>query len=290
MHALKSNYSTLIENMGVPDLQIPLTAVKFYRGEDKIPPEVENFIPEDITLTSCQASKQAALGDPVCLTRENIGCVAAAITFGLVDQNDDTPLDGPRVYTDIMKNQHNQKKEFAPPSPKEFTDGIVYACKDAGREDFALFGPEDSGRYSSPETAKLAIADMLAIQPADTKAVFFFPYDFTPLDIIPDVVVLSTRPVELARIIQAYQFNTGKRVTGSMGAVRVVNSDLIVRPYLTQEINVSTYCVGARLIGQYEGDRLGIGLPWKDFEVTSKGMKDSKAGFPFHLYPDADNT
>lgn len=290
MYALHSNYEAIIENMGVPDLQIPLTAVKFYRGEDRIPPEVKNFIPETISLTSCQALKQASLGDPVCLTRENIGCVAAAITFGIVDKDDDTPLEGPRIYTDIMKHQHSRQEDFIPPSPKDFTDGIVYACQNSGRDDFALFGPDDSGRFNSPETARLAIKDMLAIQPADTKAVFFFPYDFDAIEITPDVVVLSTRPVELTRIIQAYQFNTGKRVTGSMGAVRVVNSDLIVRPYLTQEINVSTYCVGARLIGQYEGNRLGIGLPWKDFQITAKGMKDSKTGFPFHLYPDADNT
>lgn len=276
--------------MGIPGLKIPLTAVKIYRGDDAIPPELENFTPENITLTSCQALKQAALGDPVCLTRQNIGCVAAAITFGIVDQNDDTPLEGPRVYTDIMKHQHSRQKSFAPPSPKDFTDGIVYACKSAGRDDYALFGADDSGRFSSPETAKRAISDMMAIQPADTKAVFFFPYDFAGGDIEPDVVVLSVRPVELARIVQAFQFNTGRRVTGSMGAVRVVNSDLIVRPYLTQKINVSSYCVGARLIGQYEGDRLGIGMPWKDFLIIAKGMRDSRTGFPFHLYPDADNT
>lgn len=290
MNALRSNYSTLIENMGVPDLQIPLTAVKFYRGKDEIPAIVKKYTPENISLTSCQASKQAALGDPVCLTRENIGCIAAAISFGIVDQFDETPLEGPRVYTDIMKNQADHKKKFSPPSPKDFTDGIVYACKGSGHNEFALFGSDDSGRYNSTETAKQAISDMSAIQPADTNAVFFFPYDFEEIDITPDVVVLSTRPVELARIVQAYQYNTGRRVTGSMGAVRVVNSDLIVRPYLTQEINISTYCVGARLIGQYEGNRLGIGLPWKDFLITSKGMKDSRTGFPFHLYPDADNT
>lgn len=290
MSALRSNYSTLIENMGVPGLQIPLTAVKFYRGNDKIPDVVKKYTPENISFTSCQASKQAALGDPVCLTRNNIGCVAAAISFGIVDQFDATPLEGPRVYTDIMKKQSDKEKEFSPPSPKDFTDGIVYACQDSGHNEFALFGTDDSGRYSSAEIAKLAIADMVAIQPADTNAVFFFPYEFDELDITPDVVVLSTRPVELARIIQAYQYNTGKRVTGSMGAVRVVNSDLIVRPYLSQEINISTYCVGARLIGQYEGNRLGIGFPWKDFVTTAKGMKDSRTGFPFHMYPDADNT
>jgi uncharacterized protein (DUF169 family) len=290
MPDLQKMYSTMIENMGVPDLDIPMTAVKIYRGNDPVPDSVLKYVPQGITVTSCQAKKQAALGDAVCLTRESIGCVAAAISFGLVSQDEDSPLDGSRVYTDIMKDQSGKKDEFHAPTPKDFTEGVVYACKDAGRSDFALFGKDDSGRYGTVETAKRAVDEMMAIQPADTKAVFLYPCDIEGYDETPDVVVLSVRPVELTRVIQAYQFNTGKRVTASMGGLRVVNSDLIVRPYLTQEINVSTYCLGARLIAQYEADRMGIGLPYKDFEIIVQGMEDSKTGFPFHMYPGADNS
>jgi uncharacterized protein (DUF169 family) len=128
---------------------------------------------------------------------------------------------------------------------------------------------------------------MTAIQPATTQAVFLFALDFDDEDVEPDVVVLSVRPVELARIIQAYQFHSGKRVTASMGGLRVVNSDLIVRPYLTQEMNVSTYCLGARLIAEFEADRMGIGMPYHIFGDIVRGMEDSKGGFPFHLYPGA---
>jgi uncharacterized protein (DUF169 family) len=290
MSELKELYQSMIENMGVPGLQIPLTAVTFFRGDGvQIPPDIEAFTPGGITLTSCQADRQAALGDPVCLTRENIGCVAAAITFGLIDQNQATPLKGSRVYTDLMKNQAG-KQPFSPPSPRDFTEGKVYACKDAGCSQFALFGPDDSGRYRDVETARKAVAGMMAIQPPDTRAVFFFPYDFSLPGLTPDVVVLSVRPVELARLIQAYQFHTGERVESSMGGLRVVNSDLIVRPYLTRRINVSSYCLGARLIAEYEGNRLGMGMPYEHFKLIARGMADSRTGFPFHLYPDADNT
>jgi uncharacterized protein (DUF169 family) len=291
MSELREKYLSMIENMGVPGLVIPITAVKFYRGNDAVIPEnVLKYKPEGITLTSCQAAKQASLGDPVCLSFENIGCVAAAITFGLVDQNQGTPMGGSRVYIDLMEKQATDKGAFHPPSPKDFTDGRVYACKDAGCDDFALFGKTDSGRFKTTGIAKTAMADMMAIQPADTKAVFFYSTQLDLPDLIPDVVVMSVRPVELTRLIQAYQFNTGNRVTASMGGLRVVNSDLIVRPYLTQAINISTYCLGARLIAQYEGNRLGIGMPYNDFLIIAEGMKDSRTGFPFHLYPDADNT
>jgi len=291
MSALKEQYTSMIENMGVPGLVIPMTAVRFFRGKNTIiPPEVLKYRPGGITLTSCQAARQAALGDAVCLTRDNIGCVAAAITFGLVDQNQSEPLGGSRVYTDLMEKQASREKTFQPPSPKDFTEGRVYACRDAGCDQFALFGKDDSGRYRDVETARRAVSDMMAIQPADTEAVFFYSTEYEDLDLAPDVVILSVRPVELTRIIQAYQYNTGKRVTANMGGLRVVNSDLIVRPYLTGTINVSTYCLGARLIAEYEGDRMGMGLPYADFVEVVRGMADSRTGFPFHLYPGADNT
>ncbi len=119
------------------------------------------------------------------------------------------------------------------------------------------------------------------------KAVFFYSVEFEEIDVIPDVVVLSVRPVELTRLIQAYQYRTGERVTASMGGLRVVNSDLIVRPYLTRAINISTYCLGARLIAQYEANRLGVGIPFDLFEAVVTGLEESKTGFPFHLYPGA---
>jgi uncharacterized protein (DUF169 family) len=245
---------------------------------------------EDVTLTGCQAVRQASLGDAVCLTRNNIGCVAAAVTFGLVDEAEDTPLEGPRVYTDIMREQSGLDDGFVPPTPKDFTEGIVYACRDSGRSEFCLFGKTDCGRYRNVETARKAIRGMKAIQPSVMKAVFIYTPDFEELDFIPDVVVLSIRPVELARIIQAYQFNTGERVTGTSGAVRVVCSDLIARPYLTQEINISTFCLGARLIAQYDADRIGIGIPFHVFKEIATGMADSSMGYPFYLYPGASNS
>ena len=288
MTTLANLYLTMIEAMGVEGLEIPMTAIKFYQQGDEIPAEVKATQPENISLTSCQALRQAGLGDSALITLDNIGCVAAAITFGLVDKDQDKPLSGPRVYTNIMNDQ--QRADFVAPSPRQFSDGTVYACKSAGHQEFALFGEEDTGRFDSQATAQKAISDMMAVQPANTQGVFFYSKEFTDIDVTPDVIVFSVRPVELARIIQAYQFHTGERVNSSMGGVRVVNSDLIVRPYLTQDINISTYCIGARLIAHFEADRMGIGMPYSKFVTIAKGMKDSRNGFPFHLYPGAEDS
>ncbi len=288
MNELKQFYDKIIKFMIIKGLGIPLTAVKFYKNEDTISKEIAKYNPTNISLTSCQANKQASLGDAVLLTKENIGCIAAAISFGLVDQNDKNPFEGSRVYTDIMKEQSESADNFKPPTPDDFTTGKVYACRDSERPDFCLFGKEDAGRFKNTEIAKNAIKEMTALQPPVMKAVFFFSHNFDEIEIIPDVVVLSVRPIELSRIAQAYQYNTGKRVTGSMGPVRVINSDLIVRPYVTQEINFSSYCIGARLIAEYGPDRMGIGMPWHIFKEIAQGMEDSATGYPFQLYPGAD--
>lgn len=280
-------YKDLIEAMEVEGLSIPTTCVKLYKKDDLIPEELHDYKPEGITLTSCQAAKQASLGDAILLTRENIGCVAAAISLGLADANDPEPLSGPRVYTELMRN-NSDKENFTAPSPKDFTDGLVYACKASGKEQYSLFGKDDSGRYADAATAKKAIEEMTAIQPANIGAVFFYSPEFNDLDIIPDVVISSVRPVELTRFIQAYQYNTGKRLEVSMGGLRAVNSDLIARPYLIQKINVTTYCLGARLIAKYDGNLMGIGMPFGEFEILVKGMVDSRTGFPFKDYPGAD--
>lgn len=276
----------MITAMNVEDLQIPTACIKFYKTGEEIPSSVLECEPEGLTLTSCQSTRQAGFGDDVLLTSRTIGCVAAAISFGLVDQDQDRPMGESLVYTDIMKSQSGRGDEFVPPSPRDFTEGTVYACAAAGRPEYALFGDEDTGRFESVDAAKTAMADMMAIQPADTQAVFFHSLDFED-DIEPDVVVQAVRPVELTRIIQAYQFKTGRRVTASMGGLRVVNSDLIVRPYLTGELNISTACLGARLIAEWDADRMGIGMPWPRFCEIAEGMAASKGGFPFQAYPGA---
>lgn len=280
-------YSRMLKAMGGNGIDLPMTAVKFYRKEDEIPGAVLNQEPLGLSLTACQAAKQASLGDSVLLTADNVGCIAAAISFGLVDKDQDEPLKGRRVYTEIMRSRWDSESEFTPPTPKHFTDGTVYACSRSGRPEFCLFGNEDSGRFKDVETARRAIADMMAIQPAVMQGVFFYSKEFEDLDIIPHVIVFSVRPVELTRMIQALQYNTGKRVVGNMGGLRSVPSDLIARPYLTGEANVSSYCLGSRLIAEFAANRVGFGMPFNTFQELAQGMEDSRTGYPFHLYPGA---
>ena len=283
----KELYDRLIQSLEIPGFQIPTAFVGLYRQGEQVPPQVLDYNVEEETLTSCQALRHAMHGHPVYLTQENVGCIAAAISLGLVDRNQDKPLTRPRLYTELMKKQSNLGNGFRPPSPAQFSSGEVYACKEQGKLSFCLFGPEDSGRFKNIETARKALSNMTAIQPPIMQGVFFFGPDFSCHDIIPQIVILAVRPVELTRLIQGYQYLTGETVNAVLSPLRAMDSDLIARPWLTGKINVSSLCLGARLVAGFEGDRMGMGIPWKDFSKMVKGMEESRTGFPFARYPGA---
>ena len=289
MSQLQNLYARMIEAMDVPGLSIPAICVKLYHKSVSIPDTITPYSTMDETVLCCQAVRHAIAGEPVLITLENIGCVAAAISLGLVDQHRTTPIPPPiRRYVNVMREQSGMGENFSPPSPEEFTSGIVYACKNAGRQEFGLFGPEDSGRFQSVSVAQKAIAGMAAIQPPVIKGVFIYPIDFGENAPEPDIVILVVRPVELARLIQGYQFLTGQSISAVMNPLRAVDSDLIARPYLTGEINVTAFCLGARLMARFAGDRMGMGMPFSAFRTLVDGMEQSRTGYPFHRYPGAD--
>jgi uncharacterized protein (DUF169 family) len=287
MNNFRSLTKRLIAAMEIPDIVIPVSGVKFFKKIDIVPDTILQFQPDHFSITSCHALKASMLDDAVYLGKESIGCVAAAISLGLVEKKEHKPLKGKRVYIELMRKSSGKGKNFTAPSPLDFSNGSVYACKDSGHQDFGLFGKDDSGRYKSKDIAVEAIARMPSIQPAIMQGVFYFSPEYDDTDIIPDVVVLSLRPVELCRIIQGYQFLTGERVRADIGGLRAGCSDLIVKPYLYNEINFSPYCLGARLLAKFEGDRMGLGMPYSFYELTVQGVEDSKTGFPFSKYPGA---
>jgi len=288
MTRMAALYRRLLGAFGVDDLQIPATYVKLFRQDAVVPEAVQSHAIPQETLTVCQAVRHAALDQAVYLTIDTIGCVAAAISLGMVDPEDRHPMTSPLpAYVRLMEEQSDLGARFEAPTPGDFSDGTVYACREAGRPDFGLFGPLDSGRFATRAIARDAVADMGRVEPADTRGVFFYSNNFQVLDILPDVILLDVRPVELTRLLQGYQYLTGKVVQAWMNPLRAVDADLIARPLNTGEINISSYCLGARTLARFGGNRLGMGIPYAAFELMVRGMEASATGYPFHRYAGA---
>jgi len=223
----------------------------------------------------CEAVRIAATeNETVVITKENVGCPAAAIALGLVDEYEREPLGGKRKYTALMSKTA---------SPADFTQGFVYACKESGNMQFALFGKEDTGRYETLGVALKAVSGMTAIQPAIMDAAVAYPAD--KLDMAPDVVILAVRPKQALLAIQGYNFLTGSRFEMSTIGIRAVCADLTALPFLEQRLNGSFLCLGARAVGGWGGDLLGLGMPFLIFQIMVTGMEKSAHGFPYKAYP-----
>ncbi|KAF5438111.1 hypothetical protein C5S35_00650 [Candidatus Methanophagaceae archaeon] len=224
----------------------------------------------------CEAVRTAATnGEAVVITKDTVGCPAAAIALGLVDQYQNEPLGGKRKYTDLMEE---------PASPADFTNGLVYACKDTANMQFALFGSDDTGRYETLGAALRAVSGMTAIQPANMDAAVAYPAD--KLAITPDVVILAVTPKQALLAIQGYNFRAGNRFEMSTIGIRGVCADLTALPFLEQKLSGSFFCLGARAVGGWDGNLLGLGMPFSIFLTMVMGMEKSSPGFPYKAYPE----
>lgn len=269
-------YRRYMAAFGVPDLpDVAAVGVKFVPRGEAPPPQAARM---DMAYTWCYAVKQAAKGEVPLVTRDSIGCVMAAIALGLVDEDDPNPLPGYRQYSQKMGTA---------PAPLDYKEGRVFGCAAAGRQDLALYGPEDPGRYQSVEAARRAFAEMPKIQPACMDAVVAFPPEEALGLPDPDVVILALTPRETVRTIQAMAFATGERFAMTTLGVGGFSVDLTAAPYVTGKPNGSFLCVGARVVARWEGDLNALGLPWAHFQAMVEGMEASAKGFPFARYPGA---
>lgn len=253
---------------------IPVGVRFIPRGSE---PPTGSAPPEEYAGTPwCQAVNLACNDrEVVVLDQSNVGCPAAAIALGLVDAQETEALAGKRRYTDLMQG--------AAASPADFTNGLVYACSDTGRMDFALFGKGDSGRYQDLGVALKAIRGMKAVQPGIMKAVVAYPAE--ELDLTPHVVILPIKPKQALLAIQGLNYLTGQRTTLSTIGIRGVCADVTAEPFVEQRLNGSFFCLGARALGGWAGDLLALGMPLPIFEQVVVGMERSQGGFPYQAYP-----
>ncbi len=269
----KEASSRFIESYGVKNLDpsVRPVGVKFITNGDPIPNEFEL---DDISTPWCGAVKSASEGEPVVMTKENIGCPAGGIALGLVEPYQDTPLIGERKYTSLMENSA---------TPADFTKGLVYACKDADHMDFALFGKNDSGRYKTIGAAITAVSGMASINNEAMRAVI--AYSAKDSDLIPDIVILPLTPKQAMRAIQGYCYPNGNRIELNTIGIRGVCADLTAYPFIHQKLNGSFFCLGARAIAGWNERVMALGMPYSIFEEMTEGMEESKNGFPYEIYP-----
>jgi uncharacterized protein (DUF169 family) len=263
-------------------LKIPCCGLKFIRHDQPDPIEEFSRSPKwrdegryPRSLASCGYSYKASRAAwTLRATAQNIGCPAGAMSLGLV------PADSTQSFKDGCYVQNMAR----PATPADFSSGFVYAPRQSGHPEFALFGEHDCGRYETLEAARKAIAGMPTIPPV-MKAVYYYHPELSKVEIEPDLVHLYCTPLQAMRLVTGYCFPTGERFTMSCIGIRGVSCDMTAWPYVHNDINGTFLCLGARAITGWEEQFVGFGMPLHKFEAVVVGMEKSRTGFPYNLFP-----
>ena len=95
----------------------------------------------------------------------------------------------------------------------------------------------------------------------------------------PDVIIMVTNVWQSMRMIQGYDYFTGKKPAIDMGAMQGFCSELTVSPYLTGEMNVSVLCPSTRMLCKWSEDDMAVGIPFELFEMITEGVEATKPNY-----------
>lgn len=95
-----------------------------------------------------------------------------------------------------------------------------------------------------------------------------------PLELMTDadIVIIVDYAETIMRVMQGYAYKFGSAKQLSFYGNSAVCSDLISKPFNTNDINVSLMCKGARAYGKFDRGQLGISMPIGIFDAVVDGI------------------
>ena len=122
--------------------------------------------------------------------------------------------------------------------------------------------------YSTRAIAKQAQDATLFIEQS------LYGIEVAPLDEIldPDIVIFFGNAYQMMRIIHGYTYHMGAFQSMSSVGNQGVCSDLCARPFMTNDMNISFLCEGARRACHWSHDDIGVGLPINLFTPLADGI------------------
>lgn len=88
----------------------------------------------------------------------------------------------------------------------------------------------------------------------------------------PDVVMLICDAWQMMRIIQGYTYHNGMAKNIGMIGNQGICADLVSRPYVCNDLNISMLCSGARRGTNAQDSELGAGMPPHIFDDVMRGV------------------
>ena len=95
----------------------------------------------------------------------------------------------------------------------------------------------------------------------------------------PDVVIVMTNAYQSMRMVQGYEYGTGRKPAIDMGAMQGMCSELTISPYLTGEMNVSVLCPSTRMLCKWSENDMAVGIPYELFEQIVEGVEATQPNY-----------
>ena len=155
------------------------------------------------------------------------------------------------------------------------------------RENFSCSGgPHQLGLKPVPELdgsgrlmSKCGLYSDYSIGREVTKSFMRISQEIYGLEIGPlaempeaDVVVMLGMSEQMMKIVRGYSYHYGRPQNFVSVGNAAMCSDLVAKPFVRNDINVSLMCCGARTSTVSDEGELGIGMPVNMFEGVSEGI------------------
>jgi uncharacterized protein (DUF169 family) len=125
---------------------------------------------------------------------------------------------------------------------------------------------------SSPEKALGETGGMNKLANREYEALLLLPLAKSPEN--PDTILLYGNPAQVMRLVQAYSYVAGERVSGHFGG-KVECDEYIIAPFKTGKPRVAIPGMGDRIFSMTQDDEMVFALPGRDLETLLKGLKEA---------------
>lgn len=163
---------------------------------------------------------------------------------------------------------------------------IMFGFTDAADQPETLAGLFcDINFSSSREKALSETTSMTRLANREYQALLLSPLGKTREK--PDTILLYGNPAQIMRLVQAYSYIAGDRVSGHFGG-KVECDEYLISPFKSGKPRVAIPGMGDRIFSMTQDDEMVFALPGNDLETLLTGLKEAGnkigARYPITFY------
>lgn len=135
------------------------------------------------------------------------------------------------------------------------------------------------------DTAKIESDSMFILAKNPDKGIYLAPLARTALE--PDTIVIYGNPAQIMRLIQAWVYMKGSRITGNFGG-KIECTEYLIGPYKDNQARIAIPGNGDRIFSMTQDDEMAFTMPAGGLETLVEGLKNAGkalgAKYPITFY------